>query len=135
MSFTVKGRCRHGELTHRRKTPEAALKKARELGRAGCYDVHIVTPEGRDYASSEFGESSSFARREAGHSQKQNSLVSWTQFFERDGPTSQAAIEAMPQWAASGHKPRSLGMTAPHSVQLVELVSIPRRLLGRLTNS
>jgi hypothetical protein len=23
MSFTVKGRCQHGELTHRRKTPEA----------------------------------------------------------------------------------------------------------------
>jgi hypothetical protein len=56
MSFTVKGRCQHAELTHRRKTPEAALKKARELGRTGCYDVHIVTPEGRDYASSEFGD-------------------------------------------------------------------------------
>src|SRR5258707_15857282 len=31
-----------------------------------------------------------------------------------------------------GHKLRSLGTTAPHSVQLVEAVSIPRRLLGRL---
>jgi hypothetical protein len=56
MSFTVKGMCKHGELIHRRKTSEAALKKARELARMGCYDVHILTPEGRDYASSEFGD-------------------------------------------------------------------------------
>jgi hypothetical protein len=56
MSFTVRGMCKHGELVHRRKTSEAALKKARELSRMGCYDVHIVTPEGRDYASSEFGD-------------------------------------------------------------------------------
>jgi hypothetical protein len=54
MSFIVKASCRHGEIRHRRKTPEAALKKARELSRAGCYDLHIVTPEGRDYASAEF---------------------------------------------------------------------------------
>jgi hypothetical protein len=56
MSFIVRANCQHGELIHRRKTPEAALRKARELSRAGCYDVHIVTPEGRDYASSEFGD-------------------------------------------------------------------------------
>ncbi|MBR0695849.1 hypothetical protein [Bradyrhizobium lablabi] len=56
MSFTVKGTCKHGELSHRRRTAEAALKKARELTRTGCYDVHIITPEGRDYASSEFGD-------------------------------------------------------------------------------
>lgn len=56
MSFTVKGNCQHGELIHRRKTPEAALKKARELSKTGCYNLHIVTPEGRDYASSEFGD-------------------------------------------------------------------------------
>jgi hypothetical protein len=56
MSFTVRGMCKHGELMHRRKTAEAALKKARELARMGCYDVHIITPEGRDYASSEFGD-------------------------------------------------------------------------------
>jgi hypothetical protein len=56
MSFTVKGIGQHGELVHRRKTSEAALKKAREMSRTGCYDVHIVTPEGRDYASAEFGD-------------------------------------------------------------------------------
>jgi hypothetical protein len=56
MSFTVKANCQHGELTHRRKTPEAALRKARELSRSGCYNVHIITPEGRDYASSEFAD-------------------------------------------------------------------------------
>jgi hypothetical protein len=56
MSFTVKGLCQHGELVHRRKTSEAALKKAREMSRTGCYDVHIVTPEGRDYAAAEFGD-------------------------------------------------------------------------------
>jgi hypothetical protein len=56
MNFTIKANCQHGELVHRRKTPEAALKKARELSRIGCYNVHIVTPEGRDYASSEFGD-------------------------------------------------------------------------------
>lgn len=56
MTFTVKGISQHGELVHRRKTSEAALKKARELSRTGCYDIHIVTPEGRDYASAEFGD-------------------------------------------------------------------------------
>jgi hypothetical protein len=47
--------CKHGELVHRRKTAEAALKKAREMSRAGCYDIYI-TPEGRDYHSSEFAD-------------------------------------------------------------------------------
>jgi hypothetical protein len=54
---------RRDELHHqgdvparRRKTSEAAVKKAREMSRAGCYNVHITTPEGRDYHSSEFGE-------------------------------------------------------------------------------
>lgn len=56
MNFTVKGMSRHGELSHRRKTPEAALRKARELSRRGCYNLHIVTPEGRDYDSSEFAD-------------------------------------------------------------------------------
>ena len=56
MSFSIRAMCRHGELVHRRKTSEAALKKAREMARTGCYDIHIITPEGRDYASSEFAD-------------------------------------------------------------------------------
>jgi hypothetical protein len=56
MTFIVKANCHHGsQPIHRRKTAEAALKKARELLRT-CYEVHIITPEGRDYASSEFGD-------------------------------------------------------------------------------
>ena len=54
MSFAIKAMCKHGELVHRRKTSQAALQKARELSRTGCYDIHIITPEGRDYDSSEF---------------------------------------------------------------------------------
>ena len=56
MSFSIKAKCQYGELLHRRKTAEAALKKAREMSRAGCYDIYITTPEGRDYHSSEFGD-------------------------------------------------------------------------------
>jgi hypothetical protein len=56
MSFTVKANCQHGELIHRRKTPEGAIKKARELSKTGCYNLHIITPEGRDYASPEFAD-------------------------------------------------------------------------------
>jgi len=56
MSFSIKAMCKHGELLHRRKTAEAALKKAREMSRTGCYDIYITTPEGRDYHSSEFAD-------------------------------------------------------------------------------
>jgi hypothetical protein len=56
MSFSIKAMCQHGDLIHRRKTAEAALKKAREMSRAGCYDIYITTPEGRDYHSSEFAD-------------------------------------------------------------------------------
>ena len=70
MSFIVKGMCQHGELVHRRKTADAALRKARELSKTGCYNVHIITPEGRDYDSSEFAD---FARLP---SAKANSLHS-----------------------------------------------------------
>jgi len=56
MSFSIKAKCQHGELLHRRKTAEAALKKAREMSRTGCYDIYITTPEGRDYHSSEFAD-------------------------------------------------------------------------------
>src|SRR3954467_4743816 len=54
--FSIKAKCRDGEILHRRKTPEAALKKAREMSQTGCYDIHITTPEGRDYHSSEFAD-------------------------------------------------------------------------------
>jgi hypothetical protein len=56
MSFSIKAMCKHGELVHRRKTSQAALKKAREMSRTGCYNIHIITPEGRDYDSSEFAD-------------------------------------------------------------------------------
>jgi hypothetical protein len=57
MRFSITARCKHGELLHRRKTAEAALKKAREMmSRTGCYDIYITTPEGRDYHSSEFAD-------------------------------------------------------------------------------
>src|SRR5258708_1168096 len=56
MSFSIKAMCQHGDLVHRRKTAEAALKKAREMSRAGCHDIYITTPEGRDYHSSEFAD-------------------------------------------------------------------------------
>jgi hypothetical protein len=48
MSFTIKANCQNGsQVIHRRKSPEATLKKARELLKV-CYEVHIITPEGRD---------------------------------------------------------------------------------------
>ena len=56
MSFSIKAKCKDGGLLHRRKTADAALKKAREMARAGCYDITITTPEGRDYHSSEFAD-------------------------------------------------------------------------------
>jgi hypothetical protein len=56
MSFSIRAMCQHGDLVHRRKTAEAALKKAREMSRTGCYDVTITTPEGREYHSSEFAD-------------------------------------------------------------------------------
>ena len=56
MSFTVKATGKSGEFMCRRKTSEAALRKARELVHAGCYEIHIITPQGRDYHSSEFGD-------------------------------------------------------------------------------
>lgn len=56
MSYAIKAMCKHGELVHRRKSAEAALKKAREMSKTGCYDIYITTPEGRDYHSSEFAD-------------------------------------------------------------------------------
>jgi hypothetical protein len=56
VKFSIKAKCKDGEILYRRNTPEAALKKAREMSQTGCYDIHITTPEGRDYHSSEFAD-------------------------------------------------------------------------------
>jgi len=56
MPYTVSGTDIRGVNTVKRKTPELALKKARELTKRGCYNVQITTPEGRIYHSSEFGD-------------------------------------------------------------------------------
>jgi hypothetical protein len=56
MSFTIRAKCKDGGLLHHRKTAESALKKARAMSQAGCYDIHITTPEGRDDHSSEFAD-------------------------------------------------------------------------------
>jgi hypothetical protein len=56
MPYSVSGTHVRGVNTVNRKTPELALRKARELIKRGCYDVKITTPEGRTYHSSEFGD-------------------------------------------------------------------------------
>jgi hypothetical protein len=56
MPYSVSGTDSRGVYTVNRKTPELALRKARELIKRGCYDVRITTPEGRAYHSSEFGD-------------------------------------------------------------------------------
>jgi hypothetical protein len=56
MPYSVSGTDVRGVNTVNRKTPELALRKARELIKRGCYDVRIATPEGRTYHSSEFGD-------------------------------------------------------------------------------
>ena len=56
MPYAVSGTDVRGVNTVNRKTPELALRKARELTKHGCYDVQIRTPEGRIYHSSEFAD-------------------------------------------------------------------------------
>jgi hypothetical protein len=56
MPYFVSGTDVRGVNTGNRKTPELALRKARELIKRGCYDVRITTPEGRTYHSSEFAD-------------------------------------------------------------------------------
>jgi hypothetical protein len=56
MPYTVSGTDIRGVNTITRKTPELALKKARELTKRGCYNVQITTPEGRTYHLPEFGD-------------------------------------------------------------------------------
>jgi hypothetical protein len=54
MSFCVRAICKHGEIVRRRRTLEAALRKASEMSQTGCYELHIMTPKGRAYHASEF---------------------------------------------------------------------------------
>ena len=56
MPYIVSGTDIRGVNTVRRRSPELALKKAREFIARGCYDVRITTPEGRTYHSAEFGD-------------------------------------------------------------------------------
>jgi hypothetical protein len=56
MPYAVSGTDVRGVTTVSRKTPELALRKARELIQRGCYDVQIKTPEGRTYHSAEFAD-------------------------------------------------------------------------------
>jgi hypothetical protein len=56
MPYTVSGTDIRGVSTVTRKTPELALRRARELIKRAYYNVLITTPEGRTYHSSEFGD-------------------------------------------------------------------------------
>jgi hypothetical protein len=56
MPYAVSGTDVRGVNAVNRKTPELALRKARELIKRGCYDVQIKTPEGRTYHSTEFSD-------------------------------------------------------------------------------
>ena len=67
MSFIVKAKCKFGEISHRFRSVDVALRKAKELSKSRCYDIHIVTPEGRDYHSSEFGDLPRISERVGAH--------------------------------------------------------------------
>jgi hypothetical protein len=56
MPYTISGTDIRGINTATRRTPELALKKAREFIARACYNVRITTPEGRIYHSAEFGD-------------------------------------------------------------------------------
>ncbi len=56
MPYSVSGTDVRGVSTVTRRTPELALRKARELINRDCYDVRITTPEGRTYHSAEFAD-------------------------------------------------------------------------------
>lgn len=56
MPYIVTGTDIRGVNTARRRTPEMALKKAREFIAHACYNVRITTPEGRTYHSAQFGD-------------------------------------------------------------------------------
>jgi hypothetical protein len=56
MSFFIQGTDTSGSVSLRRDTTAAAVKKAAELIADGCWDVQITAPDGRVYASTQFGQ-------------------------------------------------------------------------------
>jgi hypothetical protein len=53
MMFEISGLDTSGSVKLKRASFPAALKKARELIEDGCFDVHIIDPDGRTYSSFE----------------------------------------------------------------------------------
>ena len=51
--FEISGLDTSGSVNLKQVSFTAALKKARELIEDGCWDVHILDPDGRIYASFE----------------------------------------------------------------------------------
>ncbi len=51
--FEISGLDTSGSVKLKRMSLPAALKKARELIEDGCWDVHIIDPDGRIYSSFE----------------------------------------------------------------------------------
>jgi hypothetical protein len=51
--FEVSGFDTSGRVKLRRMSLAAALKKARELIKDGCWDVHVIDPDGRIHSSVE----------------------------------------------------------------------------------
>ena len=54
MWFLITGTDTAGSITVRRDTAGAALKKAGELDRDGCWDITITGPDGRRYTARDF---------------------------------------------------------------------------------
>jgi len=54
MWFLITGTDTAGSITVRRDTAGAALKKAAELDRDGCWDITITGPDGRRYTTRDF---------------------------------------------------------------------------------
>jgi hypothetical protein len=52
--YLIKAVDTSGAIALRRDTPQAALKKARELLADGCLDIEIVGPDGHSYPASAF---------------------------------------------------------------------------------
>jgi hypothetical protein len=54
VNYLVSATDTSGRINLSRKTPAAALKKARELLSEGCWDVRIYCPDGRVFTADEF---------------------------------------------------------------------------------